>query len=106
MTPSESTSTRNGLRKPIEWTSGRVLACGAPATSGNRFPAGIVYAPAPEPKSALLKSAAAMSVAFGLIRRILPRRSFVLPALRRESPIGGRYQPPSTFVVTDAVAGP
>ena len=37
-----STCTRNGLRKPIEWTSGRVLACGAPATSGHMFPAGIV----------------------------------------------------------------
>ena len=44
-----STWMRNGLRKPIEWTSAFVLGCGAPATSGYRFPAGIVYAPVPEP---------------------------------------------------------
>ena len=32
---------------------------------------------------------------FSLMRRILPRRSFVFSAQRRESPIGGRNQPPS-----------
>ena len=98
-----STWTRNGLRKPIEWISGRVFGCGAPFWSGNRFPAGMVYAPVPEPKSALLASAAAMVPSLTLMRMSLPRRSLEFSAPRRESPVGRWYQPPSCCVVTATV---
>ena len=90
------------MRKPIEWISGRVLACGAPATSGNRFPDGIVYAPVPVPKSALLASAAVM-LSLTLNRSSLPRRSLVLSALRRESPVSRWYQPPCWEVAVATV---
>ncbi len=78
------------------------MAWGAPATSGNRFPAGIVYAPVPAPRSTLFWSAA-VTVSLTLIRSTLPRRSFVLSALRRESPVSRWYQPPSCAVAVATV---
>ena len=63
----------------------------------------MVYAPAPLPvKSALLASAAPMA-SLTLMRRTLPRRSFVFSALRRESPVRRWYQPPACAVVVATV---
>ncbi|MNW51437.1 hypothetical protein D3C74_289220 [compost metagenome] len=56
---------RKGLRTPITKISGRVFS----VPTGKRLPSGIVYVPS----------------SWTLIRRILPRRSLVLPAPRRES---------------------
>jgi hypothetical protein len=62
---SASTSILNGLRTPVTKISGL-----APSVPGaNRLPSGIVYVPS----------------AATLIRRILPRRSLLLPAPRRAS---------------------
>src|SRR5262245_24590205 len=60
---------RNGLRKPMPKISGRVLS-----EAANRFPDGIVYVvPTPGGPS---------GISIGLMRRILPLRSFVLAAVR------------------------
>jgi hypothetical protein len=60
---------------------------GAPATGGNRFPDGTVYAPAPEPRSAWLASAPLIA-SLTWMRSTLPRRSFEFSAVRRASPVG------------------
>ena len=92
-----------GCGSPSSGSPGASSAAARRSASGNRFPAGMVYAPVPEPKSALLASPAAMLPSLTLMRISLPRRSLEFSAPRRESPVGRWYQPPSCCVVTAAV---